>query len=90
MEKIRRVMNKENRNCYLLPLPCWITRFIPHLHVTPQELIVKPGKNDSDLWPGSAKAPNQDMNSIQIMKSFSGMMMLLEPLSYANCIQILL
>eukprot|EP00957_Ditylum_brightwellii_P108506 8276222-Ditylum_brightwellii.AAC.1 len=62
MEKVRKVTNKEDRNCYLIPLPSWMTRFMPHLHVTPQGLIIKPGKNDrNDLWTGSAKAPNQDM-----------------------------
>eukprot|EP00957_Ditylum_brightwellii_P078477 5967106-Ditylum_brightwellii.AAC.1 len=25
MEKLRKVMNKEDRNCYLAPLPCWMT-----------------------------------------------------------------
>eukprot|EP00957_Ditylum_brightwellii_P023897 1801893-Ditylum_brightwellii.AAC.1 len=46
IENVRKVMNKVDRNCYLIPHPCWMTRFIPHLHVTPQCLIVKPGKND--------------------------------------------
>jgi len=55
MEKVRKVMNKEDRNCYLIPLPCWMTRFIPHLHVTPQGLIVKPGKNDRLVFDGSIK-----------------------------------
>eukprot|EP00957_Ditylum_brightwellii_P015387 1157922-Ditylum_brightwellii.AAC.1 len=47
MEKVGRVINKEDRNCSFLPLPCWIARFNPHLHMTPQGLIVKHGKNDS-------------------------------------------
>eukprot|EP00957_Ditylum_brightwellii_P180347 13738866-Ditylum_brightwellii.AAC.1 len=48
-------MNKEDRNCYLIPLPRWMTRFIPHLHVTPQGLIVKPGKNDRLVFDRSIK-----------------------------------
>eukprot|EP00957_Ditylum_brightwellii_P060279 4577840-Ditylum_brightwellii.AAC.1 len=55
MEKVRKVMNKEDRNCYLISLPCWMTRFIPHLHFTPQGLIVKHGKNDRLVFDGSIK-----------------------------------
>eukprot|EP00957_Ditylum_brightwellii_P210646 15365213-Ditylum_brightwellii.AAC.1 len=44
MEKVRKVMDKEDRNCYCTPFPCWVTRFIPHIHVTQQGLILKPGK----------------------------------------------
>eukprot|EP00957_Ditylum_brightwellii_P172434 13128057-Ditylum_brightwellii.AAC.1 len=25
MEKVRNATNKEDRNCYLTPLPCWMT-----------------------------------------------------------------
>eukprot|EP00957_Ditylum_brightwellii_P036506 2764738-Ditylum_brightwellii.AAC.1 len=32
-----------------------MTRFIPHLHVTPQGLIVKPRKNDRLVFDGSIK-----------------------------------
>eukprot|EP00957_Ditylum_brightwellii_P196411 14965407-Ditylum_brightwellii.AAC.1 len=48
-------MNKDNRNCYLIPLLCWMKRFIPHLHMTPQILIVKPEKNDRLVLDGSIK-----------------------------------
>eukprot|EP00957_Ditylum_brightwellii_P030512 2311024-Ditylum_brightwellii.AAC.1 len=48
-------MNKEDRICYLIPLPCWMTRFIPHLHATPQGPIVKSGKNDRLVCAGSIK-----------------------------------
>ena len=34
--KTHKAMNKEDRNQYLIPLPVWISRFIKHLHVTPQ------------------------------------------------------
>eukprot|EP00957_Ditylum_brightwellii_P130483 9954609-Ditylum_brightwellii.AAC.1 len=55
MEKIRKVMNKEDRKCYLIPLPCWMTRFFPHLHVTSQGLIIKPGKNERLVFDGLIK-----------------------------------
>eukprot|EP00957_Ditylum_brightwellii_P150972 11495813-Ditylum_brightwellii.AAC.1 len=52
MEKVRKVMNKEDRNCYLIPFPCWMTRFIPHIHVTTQGLMTKPVKNDRLVFDG--------------------------------------
>ena len=39
-------MYKEDRNQYLVSLPNWLARFIPHLHVTPQGLVIKEGNND--------------------------------------------
>ena len=38
--KIEKVMNKEDKHKYLLPFPCWLARFIPDIHVTPQGLVV--------------------------------------------------
>ena len=46
-------MNKEDKHRYLLPLPCWLVRFIPNIHITPQELVVKPGKNDRLVFDAS-------------------------------------
>ena len=46
-------MNKEDRNQFIIPLPSWLTRFIRHLHITPQGLVIKPGKNDRLIWDGS-------------------------------------
>eukprot|EP00957_Ditylum_brightwellii_P098485 7503013-Ditylum_brightwellii.AAC.1 len=43
MDKVRKVMNKEDRICCLIPFPCWMIRFIPHIHVTSQGFIIKPG-----------------------------------------------
>ena len=39
-------MNKEERNKFLGVFPSWLERFIPHVHLTPQGLIVKPRKKD--------------------------------------------
>eukprot|EP00957_Ditylum_brightwellii_P010895 825580-Ditylum_brightwellii.AAC.1 len=55
VDKVRKVMNKEDRNYYLIPFPCWMPRFIPHIHVTPQGLIIKPEKNDRLVFDGSIK-----------------------------------
>ncbi len=51
--KIEKVMNKEDKHRYLLPLPCWLARFIPNLHVSPQGLIVKVDKNDRLVFDAS-------------------------------------
>ena len=51
--KIEKVMNKENKHKYLLPLPCWLARFIPNLHISPQGLIVKIDKNDRLVFDAS-------------------------------------
>ena len=46
IEQTMKAMNKEDRNQFLIPLPSWLTRFIRHHHITPQGLLIKPGKND--------------------------------------------
>ena len=45
-DKIKKVMNKEDKHKYNITLPIWSARFIPNLHLSPQGLVVKPGKND--------------------------------------------
>eukprot|EP00957_Ditylum_brightwellii_P069616 5287842-Ditylum_brightwellii.AAC.1 len=64
-------MNKEDWNCYLVPFPCWMVRFIPHIHVTPQGLIVKPGKNDRLVFDGSIKLDwnSKPVNSMTHLKN---------------------
>ena len=37
---------KEERYQYVIPLPSWVTRFIPNLHINPLGIIIKPGKED--------------------------------------------
>ena len=53
IEKTLKTMNKEDRNQYLVSLPNWLARFIPNLHITPQGLVIKDGKNDRLVWDGS-------------------------------------
>ena len=55
MEKVKKVMNKEDMTCSLIHFPYQMTRFIPHIHVTPQGLIIKPGKKDRLMFDGSIK-----------------------------------
>ena len=59
-------MNKEEKNQFLIPFPSWITRFIKHLHLTPQGLLVKKDKNDRLIWDGSF-IPNWEATSINMM-----------------------
>ena len=49
-DKVSKVMNKEDKNQYLIPFPSWLARFIRNLHLTPQGLLVKPNKNDRLIW----------------------------------------
>eukprot|EP00957_Ditylum_brightwellii_P104731 7981559-Ditylum_brightwellii.AAC.1 len=66
MDKVRKVTNKEDRNCYLIPFPCWMTRFIPHIHVTPQGLKINPGGNDRLVFDDSIKL-NWDLKPVNSM-----------------------
>ena len=43
---LKKVLNKEDKHKYMFSLPFWTTRFIPNLHLSPQGLIQKPGKED--------------------------------------------
>ena len=47
------LINKEEKNRFLFALPTWFTRFIPHLHLIPQALVISPGKNDRLIFDGS-------------------------------------
>ena len=53
VEQTMKAMNKEDRNQFLIPLPCWLARFLKHLHITPQGLLVKKDKNDRMIWDGT-------------------------------------
>ena len=68
IDKTLKAMNKEDRNQFLIPLPSWIARFIRHSHLTPQGLLIKPGKNDRLIWDGSF-LPTWDSTSINMMLS---------------------
>ena len=44
MEKVEKTINKEESNKFVGVLPSWLENFIPHIHLTPQGLLVKPIK----------------------------------------------
>jgi hypothetical protein len=48
-------MNKEDRNNYVIPLPHWLARFIPHLFITPQHILERPGKKDRQIFDASRR-----------------------------------
>jgi hypothetical protein len=55
LDQVRKTMNKEDKNNFVIPLPHWITRFVPHLFLTPQHILEKPGKKDRQIFDGSKR-----------------------------------
>ena len=53
LPQVLKTLNKEDRNQYLLPFPNWLARFMKQIHVTPQGILSKSGKNDRLIWDGS-------------------------------------
>ena len=43
-EYIDTLMNKEEKNCFVMIFPQWISRFLPDIFFTPQHLMIKNGK----------------------------------------------
>jgi len=48
-------MNKEERNNYVVHVPHWIWRFVPHCFITPQHILMKPGKKDHQIFDASRR-----------------------------------
>mmetsp|Transcript_29742 Transcript_29742/g.86679 ORF Transcript_29742/g.86679 Transcript_29742/m.86679 type:complete len:873 (-) Transcript_29742:2591-5209(-) len=53
ISKVTKTMNKEDKHCYVVPMPNWLARFIPNSFYTPNGLISKAGKNDRLVFDGS-------------------------------------
>ena len=53
LPQTNKTLNKEERNKYIAVFPCWLERFFPHLHLTPQGLVQKEGKKDRLVFDGS-------------------------------------
>lgn len=47
---VMKTMNKEERNNFVIPLPLWLWRFIPHLFFTPQHILEKLNKKDRQIF----------------------------------------
>ena len=69
-EIVQETMNKEEKNCHVLPLPAWLMRFLPGAHHVPQALVLKPGKDPRLVWDGTKKhlwnsTPMNDLTSAE-------------------------
>jgi hypothetical protein len=53
INQVMETMNKQERNNYVVHLPHWIWRFVPHCFITPQHILVKPGKKDRQIFDAS-------------------------------------
>lgn len=53
--QVQKTMNKEERNCFVIPIPSWIARFLPNIFYTPQHILEKPGKKDRQVFDGSRR-----------------------------------
>ena len=59
-------INTEDTHQYLLPFPNWLAGFVENLHVNPQGLLSKAGKNDRLIWDGSF-IPASDSTFVNMM-----------------------
>ena len=49
LAQVMRTMTKEARNNFVIPIPGWTWRYIPHLFISPQHILEKPGKKDRSI-----------------------------------------
>ncbi len=68
LDQVMTTMNKEERNNYVLHVPHWIWHFVPHCFVTPQHILVKPGKKDRQIFDASRQ---YDWDSVPVNKMTS-------------------
>jgi hypothetical protein len=55
INQVMETMNKEERNNYVIHVPHWIWCFVPHCFITPQHILVKPGKKDCQIFDASRR-----------------------------------
>ena len=48
-------INKEGWNNYIIHVPHWLWRFIPHCFITPKHILEKPEKKDRQIFDDSRK-----------------------------------
>ena len=48
-------MNQEDRNNFVIPLPHWVARYIPHPFFTPQHILETTGKKDRQIFDASGQ-----------------------------------
>ena len=66
LEKVKKTVNKEDRNKFVVPLSSWMWRFIPHIFVTPHHLLKKAGKKDRMICDASFQV-TRDSVSVNMM-----------------------
>ena len=49
INQVMLTMNKEERNSYVVHVPHWVWRFVPHCFIMPQHILEKPGKKDCQI-----------------------------------------
>jgi hypothetical protein len=54
-DRAEMLINKEERNCYVMVFLCWIACFVPDSHLARQSILVICGKNDRLAFDGSTK-----------------------------------
>ena len=47
--KVLKKLNNETKHCYAIMFPKWFIPLYPNIHLTPQGLLIKPGRNDRML-----------------------------------------
>jgi hypothetical protein len=68
-EIVRETLNKEERNHHILCVDRFLAEISPYVRITPQGIIIRPGKNKRIVWDGSTKLTPFDvvMNEITPM-----------------------
>jgi len=52
---VAKALVKEDTYNFFLPFPSWVVRFLYHLHLSPEGLVVKPGKTDRLVFDATFK-----------------------------------
>jgi len=52
---VAKALIKEDKHNFFLPFPSWMNRFFYHLHLSPESLVIKPGKSDRLVFDASFK-----------------------------------
>ena len=68
IDQVMSTINKEERNNYVIHLPHWLWRFVPHIFFTPQHILEKPGRKDRQIFDASRQ---YEWTSIPINKMTS-------------------
>jgi hypothetical protein len=55
LHQVKKNMNKEDKNNFVIPLPHWLARYMKHMFFTPQHILEKPGKKDRQIFDGSKR-----------------------------------